>query len=77
MKPRNTDSSVSFPVTIWYAADTGLIHVERKTDPTFQTTVRASYCKREHDDTLFDVLFHALADAGKVSEKEKPREHWK
>jgi len=55
---------VSFPVVVWYVPETGLIHLARPTDASFQATVGPDADAPDGHPTLFRALSRALREGG-------------
>lgn len=54
--------TVSFPVTVWYAPETGKIHVLRRTDPEHQTQISPDARAPDGHAELYSALLNLLLD---------------
>ena len=57
-------TSVSFPISVWYAPETGQIHIVRPTEGGFATTVNGDPNSARGHVHLYRKLAQALRDAG-------------
>jgi hypothetical protein len=59
-------TSASFPVSIWYAAETGEILVARPTEKSFVTSISANPEAENGHPQLYSKLANALREAGAI-----------
>jgi len=59
-------TSATFPVSVWYAADTGEILVSRPTEKSFITSISADPGAENGHPQLYSKLASALRDAGAI-----------
>ena len=64
MEDEEGQTSVSFPVTVWYAADTGHIHMMRRTDPEHETVISPDARAPDGHAELYFALLQLLMETG-------------